>query len=48
MSLIINIAKAAIDVDGLIARFQDEGAKSFVNAWDELMGVTASKSATLA
>ena len=39
----------AIDVDvvatGLL---QDEGATLFVNAWHELMGVIASKSATLA
>ena len=32
----------------LAARLQDEGAKSFVNSWNELMGVIASKSATLA
>jgi transaldolase len=41
-------ATAAIDVDDLAARLQDEGAKSFVNSWNELMGVIASKSATLA
>ena len=41
-------AKAGIDVDALAARLQDEGAKSFVNSWNELMGVIASKSATLA
>jgi transaldolase len=41
-------AKAAIDIDALAARLQDEGAKSFVNSWNELMGVIASKSATLA
>ena len=40
-------AKAGIDVDALAARLQDEGAKSFVNSWNELMGVIASKSATL-
>ena len=40
-------AKAGIDVDDLAARLQDEGAKSFVNSWNELMGVIASKSATL-
>jgi transaldolase len=41
-------AKAAIDIDALAAKLQDEGAKSFVNSWNELMGVIASKSATLA
>jgi transaldolase len=39
---------AGIDIDDLAARLQDEGAKSFVNSWNELMGVIASKSATLA
>ena len=28
-------------------RLQDEGAKAFVNSWNELMGVIASKSAAL-
>jgi transaldolase len=41
-------ATAGIDVYDLAARLQDEGAKSFVNSWNELMGVIASKSATLA
>jgi len=39
---------AGIDIDDLAARLQDEGAKSFVNSWNDLMGVIASKSATLA
>ena len=37
----------AIDVDAVATRLQDEGATLFVNAWHELMGVIASKSATL-
>jgi transaldolase len=41
-------AKADVDVDALATRLQDEGAKAFVNSWNELMGVIASKSATLA
>jgi transaldolase len=41
-------AKAGIDVDELATRLQDEGAKSFVNSWNELLGVIASKSATMA
>src|SRR5213594_3857407 len=41
-------AKAGIDIAALAARLQDEGAKSFVNSWNELMSVIASKSATLA
>ena len=40
-------AKAGIDVDALAKQLQEEGAKSFVNSWNELMGVIASKSATL-
>ncbi|HQR44421.1 MAG TPA: transaldolase [Thermoanaerobaculia bacterium] len=41
-------AKAGIDVDALAARLQDEGAKSFVASWNELMSVIAAKSAALA
>jgi transaldolase len=41
-------AAAAIDIDDLAARLQDDGAKSFVSSWKELMEVIASKSATLA
>ena len=40
-------AKAGFDVDALAVQLQEEGAKSFVNSWNELMGVIASKSATL-
>jgi transaldolase len=38
---------AGVDVDALAAQLQDEGAKSFVDSWNELMGVLAAKSATL-
>ena len=41
-------ARAGIDVDALAAQLQDEGAKSFVKSWDELMAVLDAKSATLA
>ena len=41
-------AAAGIDIDELAARLQDEGAKSFADSWNELMGVIASKGATLA
>jgi transaldolase len=41
-------AAAGIDIDDLGTKLQDEGAKSFVSSWNELMGVIASKSATLA
>jgi transaldolase len=38
---------AGVDVDALAAQLQDEGAKSFANSWNELMGVLAAKSAAL-
>jgi transaldolase len=41
-------AKAGIDPRALAAQLQDEGARSFVKSWNELMTVIAAKSATLA
>jgi len=38
---------AGIDVQSLSAQLQDEGAKSFVNSWNDLMSVITSKSAAL-
>ena len=40
--------RAGIDVDVLAGQLQDEGAKSFVNSWRELMDVIAGKSTALA
>ena len=40
-------AKAGIDIDALGQQLQDEGAKSFVKSWNDLMGVIESKSAVL-
>jgi transaldolase len=40
-------AKAGVDVDGLADQLQEEGAKSFVKSWNELMSVIASKSEAL-
>ena len=40
-------AQAGVNVDSLAARLQDEGAKSFVKSWNELISVVASKSDTL-
>jgi transaldolase len=40
-------AKAGIDVDALAAQLQDEGAKSFVRSWEELMNVIDSKTSVL-
>jgi transaldolase len=39
--------KAGIDIDALGEQLQVEGAKAFVNSWNELMGVIESKSAVL-
>ena len=41
-------AAAGIDIDDLAAKLQDDGAKSFVSSWSDLMEVIASKSAALA
>ncbi len=40
-------AKASVDVDALAATLQDEGAKSFVKSWNELMSVISAKTAVL-
>ena len=39
---------AGIDIYELAARLQDDGAKSFVSSWNDLMNVITSKSAKLA
>jgi transaldolase len=39
--------KAGIDVDALAAKLQEEGAKSFVASWKDLMGVIDSKCAAM-
>src|SRR5499433_3318356 len=38
---------AGIDIDKLAAKLQDDGAKSFVDSWNELMGVIDSKCAAI-
>ncbi|WP_321476647.1 transaldolase [uncultured Paludibaculum sp.] len=45
--MLARFAQAGIDIDALAARLQDEGAKSFVASWNELMGVIEQKSAAL-
>ncbi len=45
--VLTQFAKAGIDINALAAQLQDEGAKSFVKSWNELMAVIASKSAAL-
>ena len=46
-AVLAEFAKAGINVDDLAAQLQDEGAKSFVKSWNELMAVIASKSDAL-
>jgi len=45
--VLARFARAGVDVDALAAQLQDEGAKSFVKSWNELMAVITSKSADL-
>jgi len=45
--VLAQFGKAGIDVDALAATLQEEGAKSFVQSWNELMGVLAAKSDAL-
>ena len=45
--VLAQFAKAGIDVDALAAQLQDEGAKSFVKSWNDLMTVITSKAADL-
>jgi len=45
--VLAKFAKTGINVDGLAAQLQDEGAKSFVKSWNELLAVITSKSSAL-
>jgi len=45
--VIAQFVKAGIDVDALADQLQNDGAKSFVNSWNELMVVINSKRAML-
>ena len=45
--VLAQFAKAGIDVEALAVQLQDEGAKSFVKSWNDLMAVLTSKSADL-
>jgi transaldolase len=45
--VLAKFTKAGIDTDGLAARLQEEGAKSFVKSWNELMECIASKTEAL-
>ncbi len=45
--VLAQFGKAGIDVDALAAQLRDEGAKSFVQSWNDLMAVITAKSASL-
>ena len=45
--VLAGFAKAGIDVDGLAAQLQKEGAASFVKSWNDLMACIESKSAAM-
>jgi transaldolase len=46
--VLAKFARAGVDADALAAQLQEEGAKSFVDSWRELMEVIAAKSSELA
>jgi len=47
-AVLAEFSKNGIDVDALAAQLQDEGAKSFVKSWHNLLEVISSKSEVLA
>ncbi len=46
-TVLAQFAKAGIDVDALAARLQEEGAKSFVSSWNDLIAAIESKSSAI-
>jgi len=46
-AVLAEFAKAGINVDALAAQLQEEGAKSFVKSWNDLLAVIASKNDAL-
>jgi transaldolase len=45
--VLAQFATAGIDIDSLAGQLQEEGTKSFVKSWNELLAVIASRSAVL-
>jgi transaldolase len=43
--VLLNFTRSGIDLEALAARLQKEGAAAFVTAWQDLLGVIASKTA---
>jgi transaldolase len=46
-TILRQFAQDGVDVDALAARLQDEGTKSFVKSWNELIEVISSQSDAL-
>jgi transaldolase len=46
-AVLTEFGKAGIDIDALAAQLQEDGAKSFVKSWNELMAVITSKTQAL-
>ena len=46
-AVLARFGESGVDVEALAAKLQDEGAKSFVASWRELMDVIAAKAAAL-
>ena len=42
--VLAQFAQAGVEVDALAAQLQQDGAKSFVKSWNELMSVISSNS----
>jgi transaldolase len=45
--VLAQFAKAGVDIDALAAQLQDEGAKSFVKSWHDLIAVIEAKSSAI-
>jgi transaldolase len=45
--VLAEFANIGIDIDALAAQLQNDGAKSFVKSWEELLSVISSKSTAL-
>ena len=45
--VLAQFARLGIHIDALAAQLQEDGEKSFVNSWNELMAVITSKSSIL-
>jgi transaldolase len=46
-TVLAQFGRAGLDVEALAAQLQDDGAKSFVKSWNDLLAVIASKGAAL-